>query len=96
MIRLTKTGFRQWLIKNRRVLVGRPSEIVNCPFCKYLKSKGAERVRIPDVRYRIMDGRKQANNKWQRDFQRQAMDMERRLDVIGLRGGEAIDILDSV
>lgn len=96
MIRLAKKEFRHWLMKNRKVLVGEPNEKAKCPFCLYLKWRGAKKVCVPTVGYRIVDGQIHEHNKWQRDFQRLAMRKQRELDVIGLRGGEAIDILDSV
>ena len=96
MIRLTKTGFRNWLVKNRRVLVGRPNEPSDCPFCQYLKSEGAKYVRVPRIGFRVVDGENHAHNKWQREFQKDAFLMERQLDVIGLRGQEALQVLDEL
>jgi len=96
MIRLTKTGFRQWLVKNRKVIVGRSGDIRDCPFCKYLRSRGVKKVSFPTVSCRIVGGKVLPNNKWQKAFQRQAMDMERRLDVHGLRGLEALQVLDEL
>lgn len=96
MIRLTKTGFRQWLVMNRKVFVGQPNKMRSCPFCRYLKSRGLEKVSFPTVSCRIVGGKSILNNKWQRDFQRAAIDMERRLDVIGLRGREALQVLDEL
>ena len=96
MIRLTKRGFRLWLVRNRKVLVGQSDNNSNCPFCRYLKSLGARRVYIPVVGYRIVDGRMHDHNKWQRDFQNAAIRMEQELDVVGLRGREALQVLDEL
>lgn len=96
MIRLTKTGFRQWLVKNKKVIVGKPDKPMDCPFCRFLKSKGAKEVRVPDIRYRVVDGQIHEHNLWQRVFQIKAINMETELGVIGLRGREALQVLDEL
>lgn len=95
MIRLTKKGFRAWLVKNQRVIVGLPEEPDNCPICRYLKSEGAKKVLI-QIGYRLIDGESHTHCKWQRRFQRKSMQLQRELDVVGLRGREALGILDEV
>ena len=95
MIRLTKAGFRRWLEANLGAIVGVTEAPDNCPFCRYLKSCGAKRAAI-QVSYRVVDGKRHKHSKWQRDFQHQAMYMERELDVIGLRGREALGVLDGL
>lgn len=95
MIRLTKQGFRHWLIKNRKVIVGRPEEPKDCPFCRFLKSQGAKRVNI-QIGHRIVDGGIHSHSAWQRNFQKKAIRRQKELDVIGLRGGEALYVLNSV
>ena len=96
MIRLTRVDFRRWLVRNRKVIVGLPDDLEDCPMCRYLKSRGAKKIWMT-FGYRVVDGRSHNNGvKWQREFQRQAVRLERELDVIGLRGQEALDVLDSV
>lgn len=95
MIRLTRKDFRRWLWRHRRVIVGRPAEARQCPICRYLKSCGAKFVRIGIVS-RTVDGQRHHHSKWQRDFQYKAIALERKLDVTGLRGQEALDILDGL
>ncbi len=95
MIRLAKKDFRRWLAKNQRVIVGDPDNPGLCPMCRYLKSRGAKRVFI-DIGYRRVDGQMHEHCKWQRDFQKEAMRVQRLLKVVGLRGREALAILDDV
>lgn len=95
VIRLTKKGFRFWLFDNRRVIVGIADKPNACPFCCYLKSRGAKRVRIM-IAHRTVDGLVHQHNEWQRAFQHAAIDMERELDVRGLRGREALAVLDGL
>ncbi len=93
MIRLVRKDFRRWLLKNKRILVGEPDDVKKCPFCKYLKSKGATTV-TTRVHHRIVDGSIHGHSKWQREFQTHAMKLQKDLDVIGLRGREALQVLD--
>lgn len=95
MIRLTRKDFRRWLFRNRRVVVGIAENPRKCPFCRYLKWKGARFVNI-QVSHRWVDGHRNQHTKWQREFQREAMRKERELDVTGLRGREALAILDGL
>ena len=95
MIRLVKQDFRAWLLKNRKVLVGRPEDFKHCPFCNFLKSKGAKKVSI-HISHRIVDGKAHVHSQWQKDFQINAIKQQRSLDVIGLRGSEALQVLDEL
>ena len=95
MIRLTRAGFRRWLAKNRGKIVGFPESHHYCPMCKYLRSEGAKNVYL-DIKWRRADGDTYTHSKWQRDFQRLAMRRQRELDGVGLRGREALQVLDEV
>lgn len=95
MIRLTRAGFRRWLKKNEGKIVGPAESYTRCPMCKYLKSKGAVRVKM-DIRQRRVDGQVYYHRGWQRRFQTKAMYYQDAYGFESLRGSEAIDILDSV
>lgn len=95
MIRFYKRDFRAWLVEKQRVMVGLPSEIKKCPVCNFLRSRGAKTVEV-QITHRRVDGQRHEHNKWQRDFQKKAMKLQRDLDVIGLRGRECLAILDEL
>ena len=95
MIRLTRAGFRRWLKKNEGKIVGPAESFSQCPMCKYLKSRGAEKVWM-DICSRRIDGKIHKNRGWQRRFQSQAMIFQNANGFTALRGAEAIDILDQV
>lgn len=95
MIKLYKRDFRAWLVEKQPVMVGLASDNRKCPICNFLRSRGAKKVEV-QISYRRVDGHRHEHNKWQRDFQRQAMKLQRDLDVIGLRGRECLTILDEL
>ena len=95
MIRLDKVGFRRWLSKNEGKIVGPIESRSSCPMCRYLKSEGAKKV-LMSINYRYVDGKIYDHRGWQRTFQIKAMSFQNVNGFNALRGGEAIDILDSV
>ena len=95
MIRLSKKDFRRWLVKRKRVIVGVAESPCGCAFHGYLKWRGARSIRI-QIKNRLVDGKFHRHNQWQRDFQIEAMKLEGELDVIGLRGREALAVLDGL
>lgn len=95
MIPLSRKAFRKFLEINARKNVGDPSDTHSCPFCHFLKSKGAKRVRI-NILWRAVDGERYEHRGWQREFQRAAMNLREELDVEELRGREALSVLDSL
>ena len=95
MIRLVKKDFRQWLRFNARTIVGDPTENSTCPLCRFLKSRGAKKV-LMKFSARIVDGKLHDNSRWAVKFQKGAVELQRSLDVEGLRGREALQVIDSI
>lgn len=95
MIRLSKANFRRWLVENDGKIVGDPTETNTCPLCRFLKSYGAKKVNM-NFSVRIVDGKSHQNIGWTRKFQRDAISLQHSFKVEGLRGREALRVLDSV
>ena len=89
MIRLAKADFRRWLRRNRFRDVGEPSDMKDCPLCRYLKSRGAKQVLI-SVAWRQVDGKHHTHNSWQREFQNNAMTLAKAFHVPELQGIQAL------
>ncbi len=95
MIRIAQKDFRIWLRRNGGKIVGDPTDINTCPLCRFLKSRGAKKVRM-SFYARFVDGRSHNNTVWARKFQQRAIEVQRSLEVTGLRGREALTALNDV
>lgn len=95
MIRIHQRDFRTWLQKNQGKIVGDASDVRGCPLCKFLKSKGAKHTNM-QITCRTIDGERHDNSRWLREFQSNAMRLQKDLEVDGLRGHEALAALDPI
>ncbi len=95
MIQLDKRAFRNWLTSHQGQIVGNPNSPHRCPIARFLQARGGKDIHV-EICERRVDGKIHQHIGWQQDFQVRAQELQKELNVTGLRGREALRALQDV